>query len=141
MLVKVHDESKIQVVEGFPRRDGWCLTEANGIPAGSQVKSSNPDARYLWQVDGGSYVGLAARGYGDFYDDDRRGVLLGRRFSLRLGVLGIESGAVAPAAGQNGKTQLQTLAEKAETALNGIAGRVDQVLLQPIRELVDAAKQ
>ena len=145
VLVKVHDESKIQVVDSFPRSDGWYLAESNGIPTGNQVNSSNPDARYLWQVDGGSYVGLAARGYDGFVDDDRRVVDLYWLPSVRLGVLGIESGAVAPAAApeikSNGQPNIKELAVSAENALNSIVGKVDEVFIQPIRALVDAAKQ
>ncbi len=145
VLVKVHDPSKIKIIEAFPRSDGWYMTDPEfGIPTGSKVNSSDPDARYLWQLDGSSYVGLAARWYGDFFVYVRRYVLLGGRPSSRLGVLGIESGAQAPAAPEiksNGQPSIKELAVSAENALNSIVGKVDEVLIQPIRALVDAAKQ
>jgi hypothetical protein len=57
----------------------------------------------------------------------------------------MSTGAQAPAAEKPAATvavpDLKTLAAGAENALNQIAGKVDQVLIQPIRALVDAAKQ
>jgi len=145
VIVKIADQSKIKVVEDFPRSDGWYATDPEfGIPTGSKISSSNSDARYLWQVDGGSYVGLAARRYYGFNIDVRRDVLLVRRPSDRAGVLGMESGAQAPAAPEiksNGQPNLKELAVNAENALNNIVGKVDEVFVKPIRALVDAAKQ
>ena len=53
------------------RKDDWYETDAGLlIPNGAKSDSSNPGARYFWQVDGGSYVGLLQRDDGD----DRQGV-------------------------------------------------------------------
>jgi hypothetical protein len=140
VLVKVHDQSKIQVVEAFPRSDGWYLTEQNGMPTGNKVNSSN-SARYLWQVDGGSYVGLVARGYGDVIDVyyGRRNVGAYQQPSGRFGVLGETTGAQAPAAARKNGADLRTLAEGAANAVDravGQFGAAANEILQPVRELI-----
>jgi hypothetical protein len=63
---KLITEGKIiGVTYDFPRKDGWYLTDEFGIPQGKEVSpnyqiSQNPNARYLYRVNG-EYGGVVAR--------------------------------------------------------------------------------
>jgi len=46
----------------YPREDGWYFVDPiSGIPTGAQVKSSDPNARYLWQRDDEAWIGPLVR--------------------------------------------------------------------------------
>lgn len=96
-IVHVLKPELIQVVSDFPTKDGWYLTDADGIPIGKEVSDANPDARCLNRLD--TYLGLLARGYYNYRYDYyfRRGVDVYVRPSNRFGVLTLvdSRGAVA----------------------------------------------
>ena len=99
VLVKIHDPSKINIIENFPRSDSWHLTDPEfDIPTGKVVHSSNPDARYLLRTDSGAYVGLAAR-FCIHYGDYRRGVYLSQPPYNSFGVLAEEPANAGEASG------------------------------------------
>jgi hypothetical protein len=154
VLVKINDESKIQVVDNFPRDNGWYLTELNGIPTGNKVSDgsnfddttgSNPDARFLLRNDNTTYVGLAARLY-DFGGNVRRIVYFGRRPSDRFGVLGMETGS-ASASEKSMQEQVQVSVEKismpeqiivpSSSGMNALVARAKEELLQCNESLVN----
>ncbi len=112
---KINAPDKIQVVENFPRSDGWYnVHEATGIPTGKAVSSNDPDARYLVQQDNIAWVGPLARGDVDFWvGDGRRVVYADGRPGYALGVVGaLGREAAAP---QNG------------VVINGITLSPDQI--------------
>lgn len=139
-VIHVPNESNIKLVQDFPAKDGWHLTENDFlIPVGSKINRSNRNApynrnaRYLHRTD--KYVGLLARGYGFGYDYGvRRIVNADYRSSDRFGVLAASPEGVAA-------KNLQELAAGAEKALGQIGTAVDEKLLKPIRKLIDAAKE
>ena len=69
------------------RKNDWYLTDAELIPNGNKSASSDKAARYFYQIDNSSYLGLLRR---DVDYDVRRGVNAGRRPSYRCGVLAYE---------------------------------------------------
>lgn len=143
VLVKV-EPSKLKIVEAFPTKDGWYIPELEfGIPVGKEVSADNPDARYLVRVDDGSYVGLAARGYVYILYNYRRDVYLVGLPSYRAGVLGISTGAQAPAAEKlaHSGVELNGLVADAQAAVQRMVGVVEQGLILPVQKLIDAVQQ
>ncbi len=152
-MIHVPDQSNIKTVQNFPAEDGWYLTDDTFmIPTGKQISSSKKDVRHLWRTD--KKVGLLVRsgsilvGYnGRHYVNALSGV------SYRLGVLATETShqvAAAektkePAAEKHEQTAqksiLPELAEKAEEAINKMGDVVNETLIEPIRALIDAAKE
>jgi hypothetical protein len=101
MLVSVHPDYSLEIdgkdilvkhksmviVDNFPEKNGWYLTDAmTGIPTGQQVNSNNPNARYLVRVDGAGRIGPVARGYVSTNYINKRYAYLYLRPSGALGV-------------------------------------------------------
>jgi hypothetical protein len=62
LSMSITDEKKVKVIEGFPATDGYYITEpTSGIPQGTEVSKTNPNARYLWRVEKGQYIGPTIR--------------------------------------------------------------------------------
>jgi len=54
-------DKRLIVVPDFPSKDGWYMPHAETlVPHGKQVERSD-EARRLWRIDNGSYVGLLVR--------------------------------------------------------------------------------
>lgn len=117
----------ISLVDGFPARDGWYLTDAvHGIPTGSQVDSALSNTGYLWRTD--KRVGPVARN-GDYLVYYRRYVILVRRPSVGFGVV-VEDGLQASA------KILTTSEQKALTLTRETDGKL---VIEGTKEQVDTA--
>ena len=118
-----------------PPKDGWYAA-VDGMPVGKTSSSSDPNALYYYSI---TDLGSVRRGDGDLIFDNRRNVYVGVRCDGRRGVLVQETGAQAPAAPQNGKPELITLAEGATTAVDEAVkqfGATADKILQPVRDLI-----
>ena len=75
-LLKVRAEEKYITAIDFPKEDGWYRPdETFGVPNGRPSNSLDLQARKLYRVDGGDYIGPLVRwdvSWGGY--DDRRGV-------------------------------------------------------------------
>lgn len=78
-------DSRLIVVPRFPASEGWYMPHATtGVPHGKQIANSF-DARYLYRLNGSSYVGLLVRYHGCGYS--RWGVFADYRASECVGVV------------------------------------------------------
>ena len=91
-------DSKIQLIKGFPKENGWHMPHAEtGIPQGNEVKRSS-DSRYIWR-NGSSYLGPVARGVGIGGNNRRQDVYAFCRSTDRFGVAFIGLGEAMPKEG------------------------------------------
>lgn len=132
--VQINDSSQLKMI-AIPTKD-WYLTDAEfGIPTGEKVSSNLDDARCLYRVE--TYSGLLARvNVLDDYDY-RRFVNAGFQPSVRLGVMG-ETTTTGVNGEANVARPLAELAAGAQAAYAKINGVVDECILAPIRELIEA---
>ncbi len=80
------DVQSIRLIQDFPERNGWYMPDAEtGIPHGKEVEKSS-DARHLWRITSGSYLGLLCRGFVVVDGYGRQVVGAGYRFTDRFGV-------------------------------------------------------
>jgi hypothetical protein len=124
------------VVPNFPGPDGWYLPHAEtGVPRGREVEESS-DARYLYRLNGSSYVGLLVRGDG-FGGFDRQYVGANYGASSRFGVVAevpegdaakIQALIDAPASVQSVAKTVVELSGVSPDELRGLLGQFKQNL-------------
>jgi hypothetical protein len=158
MVLDISKDRLIPVPE-FPGPDGLYMPhKETGVPHGDKVPQS-PDARYLWRLNGSSYVGLLVRvvddlGYG------RQGVYAYFGPSGAFGVaLEVPEGdtekiqALLASNVQSGKPaeketiikvpgisadELKAAYNRAVSAVGRMPGIIDAQIVAPIREFLDA---
>jgi hypothetical protein len=144
IVVEITDPKQISIIENFPAKDGWYMTDPKyGIPVGEKADSGDSNTRYLYRI-GDEKAGLLVRGNNVLV---RRLVVIASGWpSGRFGVLALETavqqkteaGSPTQAAA---KSNVGQLAANAEEATGKLVAIVKPELLQPIIELINATKQ